>query len=265
VSVIIGYMANNILPFRMGEVIRAWIFSRKEKRTISESFGTIVMERVFDILSILILFVVFMFYFSTREDVVLPDWLMQGSYLFAAISVLSLAFLVCLRIRTEFSLRIIHFLMKPLPRKISDTVLRLIKSFIEGLSIFTSFSSSLTAFSLSMIIWLDLAVAYYFMFLAVGIESSILISIFLIVGLAFAVSIPSVPGFIGTFHYVGKEVLEIMGIQGNLEAYVLLAHAMAYIPVVVLGFLYLGMENLSLKDLTKTVPSISDVGGDSKS
>ena len=256
IAVCIGYMANNVLPFRMGEIVRAWIFSRKEKRGISESFGTIVMERVFDILSILILFVAFIFYFSARGDVILPGTLIQGAWILAVIALGALACLIAMHIRPTQSLLIIRFLLKPLPARFGRACLRLFESFIQGLAIFSSFHSLLSAFVLSMVIWLDLGFAYYCLFLAVDIKATLLVAIFLIVGLAFAVSIPSAPGFIGTFHFVGKEVLKIMGIQGNLEAYVLLAHAMAYIPVLVLGFVYLSLENLSLKDLRQSIHPI---------
>jgi glycosyltransferase 2 family protein len=255
ISVCIGYMANNILPFRMGEIIRAWILGRKENRTISESFATIVMERVFDILSILILFVAFIFYFSTKEDVTLPSWLIQGAWLFTAISLIALGVLLALRFKTEIALKWVAICLKPIPDAFSNRIMSLFESFIEGLSIFSSMPAVLGAFTLSMVIWLDLAWAYYFMFQAVGIQATVLISMFLIVGLAFAVSIPSAPGFIGTFHYVGCQILVITGIKGNLEAYVLLAHAMAYIPVVVLGFLYLSLENLTFKDLKQSMVS----------
>ncbi|GEM_PF-484453 len=256
IAVCIGYMANNVLPFRMGEIIRAWIFSRKENRGISESFGTIVMERVFDILSILILFVAFIFYFSATGDVVLPGSLIQGAWILAIIAIGALACFIAMHIRPTASLRVIRFLLKPMPTRFGRACLRLFESFIQGLAIFSSFRALLSAFILSMVIWLDLGCGYYCLFIAVDINATLLVAIFLIVGLAFAVSIPSAPGFIGTFHFVGKEVLKIMGIQGNLEAYVLLAHAMAYIPVLILGFVYLSLENLSLKDLRRSIHPI---------
>jgi glycosyltransferase 2 family protein len=253
ISVCIGYMANNILPFRMGEFVRAWIFSRKEKRRISESFGTIVTERIFDILSILIVFVLFTFYFATRKDIVVPALWMKGAWIFGAISVVSLVFLIFLRFKTKSTLKLIEVVTRPLPLKLSNAIQRIATSFVQGLGIFSDFKAASIAFFISMIIWLDLAVAYYFIFLAVNIEASLMISMFLIVGLAFAVSIPSAPGFIGTFHYVGQQVLIIMGLKGNIEAYVLLAHAMAYIPIVIIGLIYLSMENLTFKELRESI------------
>ncbi len=51
----IGFMANNVLPARVGEIIRPLIVARKEKVKITTSFATVVMERVFDMLSIIVI------------------------------------------------------------------------------------------------------------------------------------------------------------------------------------------------------------------
>jgi len=248
-SVCIGYMANNVLPFRMGEIVRAWVFGRKESRRTSEVFGTIVLERIFDILSILILYVAFVFYFATRKEVNLPVEMVYGAWIMGAIAVIALAVLIALRYWTKFTRNVINLLLKPLPGKTARKINHMVDEFVEGLWIFDSWRCILTTFSLSMIIWLILAVAYLFVFYAIGIECSLLVSLFLIVALAFAVSIPSAPGFIGTFHWVGQQVLLIMGLTGNIEAYVLIAHLMAYIPVVVLGFFYLSLEKISWKEM----------------
>ncbi|MBN1550888.1 flippase-like domain-containing protein [bacterium] len=254
ISVCIGYMANNVLPARMGEVVRAWILGRKENRRTTEAFATIVMERVFDILSILMLFVMFIYYYSARSDITLPDWLKDGAITLAAISLIALAFLLLLKFQTEFSMNILKKLLKPFPVKLTDPLMRMVRSSIEGLEIISSGYASFAAFLLSMAIWIILAFVYYFLFFCVGIEgASLMDSMFLIVGLAFAVSIPSAPGFFGTFHFVGKQILLIVGLKGNIVAYVLLAHAMAFIPVVILGFFYLNQEKISFRDLVKSI------------
>ncbi|MCD4653984.1 flippase-like domain-containing protein [bacterium] len=248
-SVCIGYMANNVLPFRIGEIVRAWVFGRKEGRRTSEVFGTIVLERIFDILSILILYVAFVFYFAIRGLVKLPREMIFGAWVMGAIAILALAFLIALKYRPGLTRNIINLILKPFPEKTAARVNHMIDEFVEGLWIFDSWRCILTTFGLSMVIWLVLAVAYLFVFYAVGIECNLTVSLFLIVALAFAVSIPSAPGFIGTFHWVGQQVLLMMGLTGNIEAYVLIAHLMAYIPVVILGFFYLSLENISWKEM----------------
>ena len=248
-SVCIGYMANNVLPFRIGEIVRAWYFGRKENRRVSEVFGTIVLERIFDILSILILYVAYVIYFAALQTVNLPGEMILGAWVMGFIAISALAFLLALRYWTVGTRRFIKWFLDRLPASLARRIDQLIETFIHGLWIFDSWRCILAAFSLSMVIWIVLALAYLFVFYAVGIPSTLLVSLFLIVALAFAVSIPSAPGFIGTFHWVGQQVLLLMGLKGNIEAYVLLAHLLAYIPVVVLGFFYLSIENISWKEL----------------
>jgi len=248
-SVCIGYMANNVLPFRIGEIVRAWFFGRKENRRTSEVFGTIVLERVFDILSILILYVAFVIYFVTQKSDILLDWMVYGAWVMGIIAVGALGVLMALRYWPAITRNTINWLMKPFPAGFSAKINQMVDAFIEGLWIFDSWRCIGAAFGMSMIIWIDLAIAYLFVFYAVGIHTTLFVSLFLIVALAFAVSIPSAPGFIGTFHFVGAQVLMRMNLSGNIEAYVLLAHLMAYIPVVVLGFFYLSLENISWKEM----------------
>jgi len=260
-SVCIGYMANNVLPFRIGEIVRAWFFGRKENRRTSEVFGTIVLERVFDILSILILYVAFVVYFATQESDILLDWMVYGAWVMGAVAVAALGVLLALRYWTKLTRKTINWLLKPLPAGFAIKVNHMVDAFVEGLWIFDSWRCIGAAFGMSMIIWIDLAVAYLFVFYAVDIETTLFVSLFLIVALAFAVSIPSAPGFIGTFHFVGAQVLMRMNLSGNIEAYVLLAHLMAYIPVVILGFFYLSLENISWKEMKENAMKLASETG----
>jgi glycosyltransferase 2 family protein len=248
-SVCVGYMANNVLPFRIGEIVRAWFLARKEDRKTSEVFGTIVLERISDILSILILYVLFVFYFATQADVNLPNEMIYGAWIMAFIALSSLAFLILLQWKTEKVRSTVNIILKIFPEKVSKKTNHLFDAFVQGLWILKSWKCILFTFALSMLVWIVLAFAYLYIFYAVGIEGTLLLSLFLIVALAFAVSIPSAPGFIGTFHWVGQQALLMMGIKGNVEAYVLIAHMLAYIPVVVLGLFYLSVENISWKEL----------------
>jgi glycosyltransferase 2 family protein len=257
-SVCVGYMANNVLPFRIGEIVRAWFLARKENRRTSEIFGTIVMERIFDILSILILYVLFVFYFAAQESVNLPEEMVYGAWIMAIIALGALGFLILLKCRTQIVRRILNYFLNIIPDTAAKKANQMIDAFVEGLWIINSWKCIVVTFSLSMLIWLILAFAYLYVFFAVGIDGTLVLSLFLIVALAFAVSIPSAPGFIGTFHWVGQQVLLLMGLRGNIEAYVLMAHLLAYIPVVVLGLFYLSLENISWKELKTSAMKLSE-------
>lgn len=257
-SVCVGYMANNLLPFRIGEIVRAWFLARKENRKTSEVFGTIVLERILDILSILILYVLFVIYFATGKSVNLPREMVYGAWIMAVIALGALAFLILLKSKTESVRRLLDRILVIFPEAISNKANQMLDAFIEGLWIINSWKSIIITFSLSMLIWLVLAFAYLYMFFAVGIPANLMLSLFLIVALAFAVSIPSAPGFIGTFHWVGQQALLLMGLKGNVEAYVLMAHLLAYIPVVVLGLFYLSLENISFSELRSSAGNLSE-------
>jgi len=133
-SVCIGYMANNVLPFRIGEFVRAWFFGRKEKRPASEVFATIVLERIFDILSILILYVAFVFYFATIETVNLPGEMIYGAWVMAVIAIGSLTSLIALRYWTRLTRRILGFFLKWFPDKLSKKA----NQMVEGNHVFVT-------------------------------------------------------------------------------------------------------------------------------
>jgi len=127
-SVCIGYMANNVLPFRIGEIVRAWFFAQRENRKTSEVFGTIVLERIFDILSILILYVIFVFSFSN-----LPPWMVWGAWVMAAIALFALGSLIALKFWTTITRKIIDIVLKPFSKTIAKKINHMVDSFIEGL------------------------------------------------------------------------------------------------------------------------------------
>ncbi len=259
-SVCVGYMANNVLPFRIGEIVRAWFLARKENRKTSEVFGTIVLERILDILSILILYVVFVFYFAAGKSVKLPREMVYGAWIMAVIALGALGFLILLKTKTARVRELLSRVFKIFPDAVSSKANQMLDAFIKGLWIINSWKSIIISFSLSMLIWLVLAFAYLYVFFAVGIPANLILALFLIVALAFAVSIPSAPGFIGTFHWVGQQTLLLMGLKGNVEAYVLMAHLLAYIPVVLLGLFYLSLENVSWSELKSSAGKLSEPG-----
>ena len=96
-ATMIGFMANNLFPARLGEFVRAFAIGSKEQIGRSASFATIVLERILDGFTILS-FLIILFFFS---PVPLPDWLQRIVKLIIGIYVLALAFLIGLRVQTD--------------------------------------------------------------------------------------------------------------------------------------------------------------------
>lgn len=244
---VIGYMVNDLLPFRIGELARAYILGETEQISKASTLVTIVLERVFDGVTMLLFIGVASFFLP------LPDWirtlLLVGSLLFAIVIVV-LTMAAGLRDRFD---PVIHTLLKRLPEKWSGRGVNLVHSFFHGLSVLRNPTDALLALVFSILAWICEAGMYAV--LAIGFGITVPFAVFV---LATAVAnlvtiVPSTPGYIGVFDAPVRYILELFGVNVNVAAsYVLLLHAALIIPVVILGLVFTWRMGLSLGQLQKS-------------
>jgi uncharacterized protein (TIRG00374 family) len=243
-SVMIGFMANNVLPARLGEFIRAYSLGTKENISKSASFATIVVERVFDGFSILFILWVTLLLFP------FPDWVKKGSNLFLIMNLGILAFLIFLEIKTDSTLKFSQFIFKVLPYKLRIKAEETLLKFISGLKVFRDVSSLIWILTWSILIWVVIGISNYFIFLAFGLRPPIQASFILLVIVCLGVMLPSSPGFVGTFQFFSIVALARFGYDKNIALpFSIVLHACQYFPVTLLGLYYLKKEHLSLKTL----------------
>ncbi len=146
-ALIIGYMANTFTPAHLGEFLRAYVLGKKTQVKTSSIFGTIVIERIIDVLTLLFLmaltFVVFPF----------PDLLTKGGYLLFAGVVILLVLLIVMKRNRDKSLRILNKILNPLPKKISLKVDGLFHSFFDGVVGLKNWRHYVITAVLSLLIW----------------------------------------------------------------------------------------------------------------
>jgi uncharacterized protein (TIRG00374 family) len=248
--VVIGYMGNNVYPFRAGEVIRAYMLKKKEGVSISASIATILVERIFDGL-VMLLFV----FVALPTAPGLPDWLRE------IVIIASLAFLGALILffsmaalpqisRNLYQWVISSFVPDPLQPKI----LALADRFMEGLSSLTHIQDVLMIFFTSVIIWLLETLKYWFVMHAFRFSVSFFALMLMNGVVNLATTLPSAPGYIGTFDGPGIEVLKVFGVAPSIAAaYTLVLHAALWLPITVLGFWYMARESLKWGDFKKAV------------
>lgn len=247
-TVVIGYMANDILPARMGEIVRAYILGTQENVSKAATLVTIVVERIFDGLTML-LFIVAASLLLNFADETLTARLRLVALLFIA-AIVGLAILAGMPKRAE---RFAEFCSSRLPSvALRERALRLTKSLLAGLGVLRSPADSFTVFALSVLAWLCETAMY--LVIALGFNLNLPFVVFLLAcALANLVTIaPSTPGYIGVFHAPVVYVLTLFGVEQNLAAsYTLILHATLIIPVTLLGFYYLGRAGLSLGQMTR--------------
>jgi uncharacterized protein (TIRG00374 family) len=249
-GILIGFMANHVLPMRMGEFVRAYIIGRSERISKSASFATVVVERLFDGFTVLgLLVVVLTFIKLPAGHIPFKKGLLMGGYISMAICGLAFAMLMIIKTRTWWFLRIIS-LVSPFSAKLAKSGVSSIQSFKDGLLSVESTKIMLIAFLYSLVIWAIFAYSIYLIGLAFALKLSSSAVVMVLLAICLAVTIPSTPGYIGPYHAAVTYALVLYNIP--LEKALSLAivfHAINYLPITLAGFLYLGRHHLSLKKI----------------
>ena len=250
-GILIGFMANNVLPVRMGEFVRAYIIGRSERIKKSASFATVMVERLFDGLTVLgLLVVVLLFINLPPENIYFKKALQMGGYITVAIYGFTFTILFIIKTQTRWFLKIALFFTRPFPSKVTRNGISTIKSFKEGLLSVDSAKTMLISFLYSLIIWAVFACAIYCMGLAFGLKLSISATAMVLLAICLAMMIPSTPGYIGPYHASVAYALVLYNIPlEKALSFSLVFHATNYIPITLAGFLYLWRHQLSLKKI----------------
>lgn len=243
----IGFMANNVLPARMGEFVRAYVIGEKEGISKTSSFATIVVERLFDGLSVLFIAIVVFLFMELPKDVeTMRGTIKAAAYGVAAIYMLVVIFFYMIMMHKEKAFNIVRRLLRPFPDRLKEEAILLLGSFATGLDILREKKSLVMISAYSLLMWFLSALPVYLITVSFGPHPPFTSALLILVMLAFAVALPSSPGFIGPFHaavYVG------LGFYGIKEEEALgmaiVMHLAGFAPIVVLGFILLWKEKLS--------------------
>jgi uncharacterized protein (TIRG00374 family) len=244
----IGFMANNVLPLRLGEFVRAYSLSYQDPEiTKSASLATIFVERmVFDLVALLLIFGSVLA-FSHLE---LPEEMEIGTLIAVAIALVGVAFMLLMALRPakagEMLTRYLFFLPDTVKTRVREIVLR----FSRGLEFITRPAILASVTGQTILIWIFMGISNYFVFKAFGFGLPLSASFVLLVVVSISILIPSSPGFVGVYHAGTVWTLMRYNITGEQAlSFALVLHAAQYIPITIMGFYFLRKEHLSLKKL----------------
>jgi len=253
----IGFMANNVLPFRLGEFVRAYALARNEKEiTKSASLATIFVERmVFDLLALLLILTVILFFIPIPVD----ERLKYGIMISLITAVFGLIFAVAVVIKPEGSGRLLTRYLFFLPERIKEVISTTIVKFSKGLLFLKSWRHTAWVSGHTIFLWLCMGIANVFVFRAFGFDLPIYASYVLLVVVSIIILVPQSPGFIGPFHWGVYYTLHFFDVPDNdAKACAIVLHAAQFIPITLMGFYYLWKEGLSLKRLEKAAMEYDD-------
>jgi uncharacterized protein (TIRG00374 family) len=257
--VIIGYMGNNIYPFRIGEVVRAYILNRREGTNIPATLTTILVERVFDGLTMLAFVFTALLFVEFEEPII-----EQGVLILAILFGLTLAIFFVLALRPALTRRLYTALIGRLaPAPIRERLVTLADHVMAGLETLRSPTDLALTFAASLLSWVVEASTYWIVLHAFPFRVSFFV-VLLMVGLGnLATILPTTPGYVGTFHGIVALVLRAFAVpQGEAAAYAVVMHMVIWAPVTAVGFIYLLHMGLSLRDFARAEQVVSAAARD---
>ena len=248
-TVCIGYFGNNVYPARAGEVIRAFVLRRDEQVSVSASLATVIVERVFDGL-VMLLFVFFALPFVGVEHIpaIYRTTVIAASILFfAALAVFLWMAFDPQRVTRFYSL----IADRVVPARVRGPLDGFITRFMDGLKFLRSGRDVLMVFVTSVVIWLLETVKYWFVMHAFRFVVSF-IGLMLMNGVVnLTTTLPSAPGYVGTFE-IGAKVLAALGIDPQLAlAYTVVLHAALWLPITALGAFYMWRKAVKWQDFER--------------
>ncbi len=247
-TTVIGFAASFLLPARPGEVLRPYLLARREQLSPTAAFATIILERLLDLVTVLLLFGVFVLVVdpASLADASLYGRVKAGGLLAGAGAVAGLVVFFALAGHPErlgrFALRI----ERVLPARFARMVAGFVETFAQGLAVMRQPGRLFVSLLLSFPLWLSIAAGIWMTSRAFHMTfpyvSSFLVTTLLVVGVA----VPT-PGQVGGFHTMYK--IAVMTFLGAPEpaavGAAIVLHALSNVPVTLMGLVFMAREGLS--------------------
>lgn len=239
-----SFAMNNVLPFRAGDLIRAFAFNKKIEVSSSSVLATLFVERLLDLLMILIFLIIGLHFFDMNIGMLFD----VGELVLSFCAVVIVALLIFPRLLLPVALFICALLSKLVPALGAELKISLDNLF-NVLGRLANHRTMLTLLMCSLFIWVAEGCVFWFIALSLpGIEHSSAAWLALPIG-TLATLIPSTPGYIGTFDFFTSQTMEILhNSPSSSIAFALIVHIIIWAPVTVVGLLYMLLLNFIFKN-----------------
>jgi uncharacterized protein (TIRG00374 family) len=261
-AISIGFMTNYMVPIRLGELVRAYLVGTREEFSRTSAFATVVVERVLDIFSsMLIAMGVFLFVLAP-DRAAYPHIFQSAAAASLALAVFGVALIWMVKYRTTWMTAWVRALVGRSSPQLARDLSDLVAAFAEGVGTAGGIPD-LVRIAIYTIVWwvgtvLGIALLGRGFNLGLPWEAYWVV----VLALAFGFSVPSAPGFVGTFHYFVMVGLFLFDVPPSLAlSYAVVLHAVNILPFFVLGPIFAWWEGLTLGSLTRRQDALVDLEG----
>jgi len=265
-ATVIGFALSALLPARPGEVLRPYLLARREGLSATSAFATIFLERLLDLVTMLLLFGVFVLMAdpsASSADPALYRTVQVGGLAAGATSLVGLGFVFFMAGHPDRLGTLTRKAERFLPARLAHALGHAVERFAEGFAVMRRPSALVEALVLSLPVWLSIAAGIWFVarafHITIPFSGTFLIMALLTVGVA----VPT-PGAVGGFHYafrVGATTFFGAANERAVGAAIVL-HAISFLPVTLLGLLFMVQDGLSLGGLRSMADGVAGRGAD---
>jgi uncharacterized protein (TIRG00374 family) len=252
----IGYMANNVLPLRAGELVRVYVSARRLAARDRDSFAagawlsgaTLVVERALDSLTLVLILAILVFFIPV------PPAFQWAAAIILALDALIAAAGVILTLAPGPARQVVVAATRRWPA-VQSPVVRALDVVLRGLEGVRAPSHLVPLLAWTALVWLLSAVGAWALFRAVHLDLPMLAGWTVLTFVGFGVSIPSAPGYVGVWHAATVLALATFDVgQSTAFGYALLYHASQFVPITLVGWLFLVREHVTLGEVTRARP-----------
>ena len=243
----IGFLAINVLPARLGELVRAYVLARTERIRTATVLGSVAVERILDVAALVL------FWALSLPFAPFPDWFRWSGYLLIASGAALTIVLWRMQAAHHRDEAWGAWLVSRLPRTLREPAASAIGSFGAGLHVFRSPGALIRAGVWTLAMWVVAGIVFLQVGASLGLDLPVWSIFLLSFVVCLGISLPSSPGFIGVMEGACVVGLALLGVRGpEALAFALLYHMTQIAPLVVLGTYYGVREHVSTRDVRET-------------
>ena len=254
-TTVIGFAASALLPARAGEVIRPYMLARREGLSATAAFATIIVERILDLVAVLMLMAAFLIWFDpgleSRDSAVFQA-IRFGGLVMAPVALGTLLVMFFMAGHPE---RLHAWLLRAeavLPQRIAAMLARFAQTFAEGFAVVRSPGRLVAALAWSLVLWVAIASGIWAVSVAFGIAMSFTGAWLMLAPLVVGVAVPT-PGGVGGFHEayrIGATAFFAADNDTAVGAAIVL-HAISIGPVIIAGLIFIVQDGLKLGGMAR--------------
>jgi uncharacterized protein (TIRG00374 family) len=249
-ATMIGFMANNVLPFRLGEFVRPWALARREHLSKTTLLATVVVERAVDMLTLLGIFGVSIVVHPIAENSEAGRLVEWGARVLIGLCVALTAFVIAAERNRALAQAAVQRITSPLPGEARARVGHMLEQFLEGLGLFRDLGKLSIVFALSFAMFLCFALALGVSLWSLGIDLPWYAGLIMLVITSIGIMVPAAPGYIGTLNIACTAGLALFGVGKTQSVpFSWFYFFSQWLPITAVGLVFLNREGLSLRSL----------------